>query len=606
MKKFVVILVIALLALAILPCATVYAATDEGANLCLINPVAVTAIGNKLFVADNVDEANNQSVILCFDISADKPQSLFTHSVNQPIKNMSNVNGELCVIFENGFSLLELAEDGLTEISSTENVQAADVTFGNWNGTNTQYMLGKKDGQEHLFRWDGANFVNVDSTTTQNPVACTEHNGKIYFLYNETCKRFNGTFFDTADIFNKSNLFVPGGMGIFSYQIENGEETESNVAVYNKKDVYALSETSTICIFNERLLTYNNGIVDLCFGNGKLFVLNELNQVEIFAHTANGWESANQKIGTDVISLNVAEPKDFSGFTLAKSTGYPTNIVYRTEFKNSVSEIKTEYYDEFIILDFDGSEGLDYYYVLVGDKFGWVAKGGKNVTAQTDDKLEIINNNVSSEVQFNAKFTSANAVHVYDLPLSGSNYTTFTQTLDDPQDAVVLQKFVETLSDGTTAEWYYVAYGNNQRGFVLTKNVGKFYASGSVDTEGTPVVGYKKINASLFEAVKLFATSDLDSAETLHDDAGEIKLYSGTMVVVVREEKGASFVEIRQNDGSTTYGWVKSANLIGTHDITTNAVVGITILSVAVVLLLVLVGVFKTRKKRRISEDSAE
>ncbi|MGN1066822.1 MAG: hypothetical protein ACI4QH_03330, partial [Candidatus Fimimonas sp.] len=140
MKKFVVIFVIALLALAILPSATVYAATDEGANLCLINPVAVTAIGNKLFVADNVDDANNQSVILCFDISADKPQSLFTHSVNQPIKNMSNVNGQLCVIFENGFSLMEIAEDGLNEVSATENVQAADVTFGNREGTPTQFM----------------------------------------------------------------------------------------------------------------------------------------------------------------------------------------------------------------------------------------------------------------------------------------------------------------------------------------------------------------------------------------------------------------------------------------------------------------------------------
>ncbi|MGN1066772.1 MAG: GW dipeptide domain-containing protein, partial [Candidatus Fimimonas sp.] len=329
--------------------------------------------------------------------------------------------------------------------------------------------------------------------------------------------------------------------------------------------------------------------------------------VEIFAHDGNDWETTNQKIGTDVISLNVAEPKNFSGFTLAKPTGYPTNIVYRTEFESSVSEIKTEYYDEFIILDFDGSDDLDYYYVLVGDKFGWVAKSGKNVTAQTDDKIEIINNKVSSEVQFNAKFTSANAVHVYELPRTNSNYTTFTQSLDDPQDAVVLQKFVETLADGTTAEWYYVAYGEGQRGFVLTKNVGKFYTSGSIDTDGTPVLGYKKINASLFEAVKLFATSELVSTETVHNDAGEIKLYSGTMVVVVREEKGASFVEIRQNDGSTTYGWVKSANLIGTHDITTNAIVGITILSVAVVLSLVLVGVFTTRKKRRrVVDDSAE
>ncbi len=605
MKRTVVIcILIALIALAALPCATVFAATD-GANMCLINPVAVCAIGNNLFVADNVDDANSQSVILCFDISGDKPQNLFTYTVNKPIKNLSDVNGQLCVIFADSFTLMNLTQTSLSEATTFENVQAADVTYGKFANQDTQYFVGTKDGQHHLFRFDGEKFVQTDSYDTPNPLSCTTYNGQIYFLHGSTCKRFNGTYLDTTDGFNTDNLFVSGftsPMGLFTCEINE----EKRIAAYNEHNIYSLKEANGYAFEIPLLTNYANDIIDICFQNDKLFVLNSLNQVEILAYQTNGFETTNEKIGTDCISLDIKQPNNFSGFTLAKPKGYPTNIVYKTEFDNSIDEIKTEYYGEFVILDFDGSENLEYYYVLLDGKFGWVAKSDKNVNAQTDTKIEIINNNVSSDVQYHAKFISANAVHIYDLPLTDSNYTTFTQSLDDPQDVVVLQKFVEELSDGSTAEWYYVGYGENKRGFILSKNVGKFYASGKIDTEGTPVIGYQKINASLFEAVKLYATSDLLPNETVYNEAGEIKLYSGTRVVVVRQEKNASFVEIRQNDGTTTYGWVNSANLIGTHGITTNAIVGITILSVAVVLAVVLVSVFTMRKKRRVKVNETE
>ena len=347
----------------------------------------------------------------------------------------------------------------------------------------------------------------------------------------------------------------------------------------------------------------------MCYGAGKIFLLNSANEVEIYSYNTEKQQFERQPatIGTDTITIDgqLPTPVQFTGFTLASSKGYPTNIVYKTtDASTSISEIKTDYTGQFIILDFEGAEDLPFYYVLIGDKFGWVQKSDGVTLPQNDSRLTIVNTQISQDVTYKAKFTSLNTVFIYPLPLSDIEPgDTFQQSIANPQEAKLLQKFTENHADGTVTEWYRVEYGEGKTGFVSAGNVGQFHATGA-PTSAEEVIGYKKINSSLFEAVKIYLTSDMEESEAICDEYGDvIKLYSGSQVVAVKEENNATFVEIRKNDGSTSYGWIPTDNLIGLHQITTNAIVGLSILGVALILTVVFVVLFVKRKKIRIKVE---
>ncbi len=83
------------------------------------------------------------------------------------------------------------------------------------------------------------------------------------------------------------------------------------------------------------------------------------------------------------------------------------------------------------------------------------------------------------------------------------------------------------------------------------------------------VVGDKKINSTLFEAVKMYLSPELEESELVHDKDGNlIKLYSGDRVTVVLEQDGKSYIQVRKTDGTCSFGWVESNRLIGLHAIT--------------------------------------
>ena len=87
-----------------------------------------------------------------------------------------------------------------------------------------------------------------------------------------------------------------------------------------------------------------------------------------------------------------------------------------TDASTSISEIKTDYTGQFIILDFEGAEDLPFYYVLIGDKFGWVQKSDGVTLPQNDSRLTIVNTQISQDVTYKAKFTSLNTVFIYRCP----------------------------------------------------------------------------------------------------------------------------------------------------------------------------------------------
>ena len=97
----------------------------------------------------------------------------------------------------------------------------------------------------------------------------------------------------------------------------------------------------------------------------------------------------------------------------------------------------------------------------------------------------------------------------------------------------------------------------------------------------------------------MYLSPELEESELVHDKDGNlIKLYSGDRVTVVLEQDGKSYIQVRKTDGTCSFGWVESNRLIGLHAITSNAIVGLSLLAVAIALSSLLLIVFFKRKKR--------
>lgn len=599
-----------LVLLAVVPAAA-FAQSAADANRSLINPAAIVTVVNYIFVADNVDETNNQSAVLCFDVTASQPSYRYTYTTTKKIVNLAEVDGQLYVMYADSVEVFEVGATQLTKTKTLELENVVDFTFGNYDGADMPYYV-----SDRIYALRGTSSLPMDSAT-ENATACAVVDGQLYFVKDgNALKRLNlnvgegkNPSFDSNDPLNKNgvSLAMTEILGIFSYQV-NGE---TQLALFGENGAFTLEQVSGGRYSAERTLinATNVTVKDMCYGAGKIFLLNSANEVEIYSYNTEKQQFERQPatIGTDTITIDgqLPTPTQFTGFTLASSKGYPTNIVYKTtDASTSISEIKTDYTGQFIILDFEGAEDLPFYYVLIGDKFGWVQKSDGVTLPQNDSRLTIVNTQISQDVTYKAKFTSLNTVFIYPLPLSDIEPgDTFQQSIANPQEAKLLQKFTENHADGTVTEWYRVEYGEGKTGFVSAGNVGQFHATGA-PTSAEEVIGYKKINSSLFEAVKIYLTSDMEENEAICDEYGDvIKLYSGSQVVAVKEENNATFVEIRKNDGSTSYGWIPTDNLIGLHQITTNAIVGLSILGVALILTVVFVVLFVKRKKIRIKVE---
>lgn len=218
-----------------------------------------------------------------------------------------------------------------------------------------------------------------------------------------------------------------------------------------------------------------------------MFVLSNNNKVYKYTLTDGKYVRDSEfVVGSDVVNYEVPELSSLTGFTLARSLGYPANIVYRTVGQYSVPQLIDDLKDtQYIILHYPDSDTCDYYYVFVNNSFGWIRKSGD--TPETDSKIQVTDTVLNSVAQFNAKLMSANT-YVYHLPvaeeLKNNDFfekQVITQQIDNPTDVKLLQKF--TTTDGV--DWYFVQYsidGTAVTGFVPVAGVGKIYSTDLLTT----------------------------------------------------------------------------------------------------------------------------
>ena len=158
-------------------------------------------------------------------------------------------------------------------------------------------------------------------------------------------------------------------------------------------------------------------------------------------------------------------------------------------------------------------------------------------------------------------------------------------------------------TDEGVVTWYYISFndkGTTRKGFVKQDDLGHF----SVDPKST--IGLEveksnlKINATLFEAVTVYATADMTQGAELYNANGIVKLYSGDRVFLVEksEDGRAAMICILHKDNAVDYGWIDANRLINVNSITANTIAGLSFLGGAIILGILLLVVFKIKKKK--------
>lgn len=600
--------------------------TETVANdVHFIAPTGIALVGASLLVSDNV--ADNQSAILCFDIANGNAHK-FTQIIDKEIIRLSSSNGRLFAIFADSFVEYKIAEDkkSVEVVETFDFANVIDVCVGklgmtsaNWQDT-IYFLQHTTDGDFLMYvdktQENGCGDTDLSIETAYSCISWQKDNSAFIYIVGKdgdsnAIKRWGCvySFSVKKDDLNKGEVDYADNFDILGIVANNN----NSPVVFDKTDMFSLTsgKTNDMVTFSannifKRFSGENYTLTKATANERYLSILNSNNEVHIYNLVVNGNDDEKEILGTSVGKIgsdqvSTAVPTAFTGFTLAKSTGYPTNIVYKTIQNTSIEKILTkDEVGEFVILNYDGCEQSAYYYVFVNGRFGWIKKSDSaTITNGTivDEKIATINTKVSDKINYNAKFNTLGKVYVYDLPCSTdgiSNWKEVSQTALTMTNVTLLQQFKE--NDIT---WFYVEYGtDNARGFVKSSDVGQFTATLVAPVDA---VLDKQINASLFNAVTLHVTNDLSPDTVItYDGTNPVKLYSGDWVklIEVDEETGASLVQVVAQDGTTTYGWVESSRLIEVDQITTNAIVGLSAFGFAIVLAIVFMTVFIKRKKK--------
>ena len=619
MKKLLGICICLLLICSALISTVVFAAdATNSVNLAediiyFLNPTAITTVGNKLFIADRIED--NMSAILCYDITDNEPILQYTYELNGYVTNLATKqDSELYAVLTD--KIIEFAVGNDLEQSQSWNIaNPTDVTYGAHGSGKVEYILKSNE----LIR----NGESGNVTALTNGIGCVAVGNFVYYAYkdgNKTiCKEYNGEKynFPTQNTVNtaekNSNITGFNAKGIFVW--------DGKLALFNSNNISYIAVGEASCELIE-LYNYANSqddeIIDVATYNDRLYVLNDKNKIEVYAKNETNIFTLVATVGSDELDKREPSESEYTSFTLVRSKNYPTNIVFKTIGDNSIDNIQTDA-KEYIVIGYDGDEQSNFYYVLVleGDnyRFGWVKKSDDATNVYDDSKLEVINTDWSNgNVEYKAKFSSLNTVYVYYLPCSQYGSYAYMQPASNKTEITILQQFVEQTDNGDI-NWLYVSYKDGEttkKGFVKQDAVSEI----RMHVENTKVIAIRKINTSLFSSIRVYMFDDparmtdeyiAKYTVTAKDENGEDiiveeeipKLRSGQRVSVISEENGIALVRVERKDGAYGYGYVYSKQLINEHQLTTNATVGLSLLAVAIALGITLTVVFVKRLKRR-------
>ena len=598
------------------------AETTESHDIYLIDPTAVATVGNYLYIADNVD--GSQGVVMRFEIAANGQPTKDTTvlTTGKRIVGLSGSDiriteadgtiGTLYVIYADEAVLYDVSSDGtLTQNANTYthitdatigNKTLVDVAVGMRDGAATVYVLYTSSIEFYHHYYQIWQISTSDFTNAKSLFYCDDY---MYYVYGtdtvSSCRRINKAGFKDEHYTAPASIAPTGG---FSFKAE--ADGTAIPALYNSTEIEFMQTPATDKA-NFATLNGNDDltVLDIAAVTSTVFVLDSNKQVRVYVKTTTeNFKRTDIHVGSDTVSQSFpTDQTKFTAYTLARSKGYPTNIVYRTtDTATSIAKVEDKFDGTFIVLDYDGSTSCPYYYVLIGNKFGWIKKTSASDTPQTDDKITVLSSKVNDTVDLKAKFSTLSNVYVYALPFGEASNFTYTQSANDMTEVDLLQTFKQTTDEGVVT-WYYISFddkGTTRKGFVKQDDLGHF----SVDPKST--IGLEveksnlKINATLFEAVTVYATADMTQGAELYNANGIVKLYSGDRVFLVEksEDGRAAMICILHKDNAVDYGWIDANRLINVNSITANTIAGLSFLGGAIILSILLLVVFKIKKKK--------
>lgn len=600
------------------------AETTESHDIYLIDPTAVATVGNYLYIADNVD--GSQGVVMRFEIAANgqptKDTTVLTtgkrivglSGSDIRITEADGIIGTLYVIYESEAVLYDVAADGSLTQNANTYTHITDATIGNKTLVDVTVRLHTNDAKAiyvlyndsiDLYVVDKDGKIETGSLLIKNGKSLFYSEGYIYFISEvnnvSICQRIGSLGLIDRTYTAPANIAPTGG---FSFKTEDGQTAIP--ALYNKTDIEFLQGVGSDKA-NFATLNGNDDltVLDIAAVTSTVFVLDSNKQVRVYVKTTTeNFKRTDIHVGSDTVSQSFpTDQTKFTAYTLARSKGYPTNIVYRTtDTATSIAKVEDKFDGTFIVLDYDGSKSCPYYYVLIGNKFGWVKKSSAEATPSTDEKIAVISSKVNDTVSLKAKLSTLSNVYVYALPFGEADNFTYTQSANDMTEVDLLQTFKQTTDKGVVT-WYYISFddeGTTRKGFVKQDDLGHF----SVDPKST--IGLEveksnlKINATLFEAVTVYATADMTQGAELYNANGIVKLYSGDRVFLVEksEDGRAAMICILHKDNAVDYGWIDANRLINVNSITANTIAGLSFLGGAIILGILLLVVFKIKKKK--------
>lgn len=602
------------------------AETTESHDIYLIDPTAVATVGNYLYIADNVD--GSQGVVMRFEIAANGQPTKDTTvlTTGKRIVGLSGSDiriteadgtiGTLYVIYESEAVLYDVAADGSLTQNANTYTHITDATIGNKTLVDVTVRLHTNDAKAiyvlyndsiDLYVVDKDGKIETGSLPIKNGKSLFYSEGYIYFISEvnnvSICQRIGSLGLIDRTYTAPANIAPTGG---FSFKTEDGQTAIP--ALYNKTDIEFLQGVGSDKA-NFATLNGNDDltVLDIAAVTSTVFVLDSNKQVRVYVKTTTeNFKRTDIHVGSDTVSQSFpTDQTKFTAYTLARSKGYPTNIVYRTtDTATSIAKVEDKFDGTFIVLDYDGSTSCPYYYVLIGNKFGWVKKSSAEATPGTDEKIAVISSKVNDTVSLKAKLSTLSNVYVYALPFGEADNFTYTQSANDMTEVDLLQTFKQTTDEGVVT-WYYISFddeGTTRKGFVKQDDLGHF----SVDPKST--IGLEvekanlKINATLFEAVTVYATADMTQGAELYNANGIVKLYSGDRVFLVEksEDGRAAMICILHKDNAVDYGWIDANRLINVNSITANTIAGLSFLGGAIILGILLLVVFKIKKKKSV------
>ncbi len=348
--------------------------TNSASDIHLINPSSTAVIGDTLYIADNVTD--NSCVVLSFDISGSTPTYNGMQEYEGNICIMRAYNDILYILFEDKY----LEWNGTSTISYSVSIQ--DIAILSYEDTTYKYTISDntvyRDGVD---KWQADSLVIIDYT--------------LYLLYDGTSA--------SLTLVSGNSVNEPNTAGYtdstYSYMTTNGT-------------ILAYSSSNSVLVDTTAVDTQLDNINSVILHGDDVLVLhnNQLTQYTL----AEGIYSQGYTIGSDTVSIDVPSLDDITGYTLVQSTGYPTNIVYKTTYSTSIASLIELDSQTVLILEYEGSQDNSYYYVYTDNGFGWIKKA--TTTLAEEGTLSIIDTSLNTTTNYTAKLISANGVTIYHLP----------------------------------------------------------------------------------------------------------------------------------------------------------------------------------------------